>query len=215
MFGLRSILMVAAAVGFVSSSAQAGVVFSDDFNTYNGQLNWVPPANWAAPLPGAIDLIGQTPNGTSFNYFPGNGGFVDLNGSNGSAGTLQTLQSFAAGTYTVSFYLGGNTVGPGYGDSAPKTTTISLGTWSTQLTLASTDPLASHSYTFTTTGGPLVFQMGNESPSYPNLYIGNILDNVQVTAVPEPSTWAMMILGFAGVGFMAYRRKSRPALMAA
>ena len=29
-------------------------------------------------------------------------------------------------------------------------------------------------------------------------------------AVPEPSTWAMMILGFAGVGFMAYRRKSKP-----
>lgn len=26
-------------------------------------------------------------------------------------------------------------------------------------------------------------------------------------AVPEPSTWAMMILGFIGVGFMAYRRK--------
>jgi hypothetical protein len=26
-------------------------------------------------------------------------------------------------------------------------------------------------------------------------------------AVPEPSTWAMMILGFFGVGFMAYRRK--------
>ena len=33
------------------------------------------------------------------------------------------------------------------------------------------------------------------------------------SAVPEPSTWAMMILGFAGVGFMAYRRKSNgPAL---
>jgi hypothetical protein len=27
-------------------------------------------------------------------------------------------------------------------------------------------------------------------------------------AVPEPSTWAMMMLGFFGVGFMAYRRKS-------
>jgi hypothetical protein len=26
-------------------------------------------------------------------------------------------------------------------------------------------------------------------------------------AVPEPSTWAMMILGFAGVGTMAYRRR--------
>jgi PEP-CTERM motif len=36
-----------------------------------------------------------------------------------------------------------------------------------------------------------------------------------ISAVPEPSTWAMMILGFAGVGFMAYRRKSKPVLMAA
>jgi PEP-CTERM motif len=35
------------------------------------------------------------------------------------------------------------------------------------------------------------------------------------SAVPEPSTWAMMILGFAGVGFMAYRRKSKPACLAA
>ena len=33
--------------------------------------------------------------------------------------------------------------------------------------------------------------------------------------VPEPSTWAMLILGFAGIGFMAYRRKLKPALMAA
>ena len=29
-----------------------------------------------------------------------------------------------------------------------------------------------------------------------------------VAAVPEPSTWAMMILGFLGVGFVTYRRKS-------
>jgi len=36
-----------------------------------------------------------------------------------------------------------------------------------------------------------------------------------VAAVPEPSTWAMMILGFAGIGFMTYRRKAKPALMTA
>jgi len=35
-----------------------------------------------------------------------------------------------------------------------------------------------------------------------------------VASVPEPSTWAMMILGFAGVSFMAYRRKSKQALIA-
>jgi hypothetical protein len=34
-------------------------------------------------------------------------------------------------------------------------------------------------------------------------------------AVPEPSTWAMMLLGFAGLGFVAYRRKAKPASMAA
>lgn len=38
--------------------------------------------------------------------------------------------------------------------------------------------------------------------------------NVQflTAAVPEPSTWAMMILGFLGIGFVAYRRKSGMAL---
>jgi hypothetical protein len=33
-----------------------------------------------------------------------------------------------------------------------------------------------------------------------------------VSAIPEPSTWAMMILGFFGVGFAAYRRNQRPML---
>ena len=36
-----------------------------------------------------------------------------------------------------------------------------------------------------------------------------------VAVVPEPSTWAMILLGFAGLGFMAYRRKAKPALIAA
>jgi len=33
------------------------------------------------------------------------------------------------------------------------------------------------------------------------------------TAVPEPSTWAMMILGFAGVGFLAYRRRNQGTVL--
>jgi PEP-CTERM motif len=36
------------------------------------------------------------------------------------------------------------------------------------------------------------------------------IDNIS-SSVPEPSTWAMMILGFMGVGFMAYRRKNTRA----
>jgi hypothetical protein len=49
------------------------------------------------------------------------------------------------------------------------------------------------------------------NPSFENWYGFT----VGVSAVPEPGTWAMMILGLAGIGFMAYRRKSKTALMAA
>ena len=33
--------------------------------------------------------------------------------------------------------------------------------------------------------------------------------------VPEPSTWAMMILGFAGLGFAGYRKSRKAAVIAA
>jgi uncharacterized protein (TIGR03118 family) len=35
-----------------------------------------------------------------------------------------------------------------------------------------------------------------------------------IRAVPEPSTWAMLILGFASIGFMAYRRRNKAAMLA-
>jgi hypothetical protein len=35
------------------------------------------------------------------------------------------------------------------------------------------------------------------------------------TAVPEPSTWAMMLLGFAGLGFAGYRRSRKASAIAA
>lgn len=38
--------------------------------------------------------------------------------------------------------------------------------------------------------------------------------SANITAVPEPSTWAMMMLGFFGLGFMAYRRSRKTAPLA-
>jgi hypothetical protein len=32
--------------------------------------------------------------------------------------------------------------------------------------------------------------------------------DLRVSAVPEPATWALMLLGFAGMGIVGYRRKS-------
>jgi len=44
--------------------------------------------------------------------------------------------------------------------------------------------------------------------------VATVLGNGTISAVPEPSTWAMMVLGFAAVGFVTYRRRGR-ALAAA
>lgn len=207
---MKSKIAFAAAVALatgtmLTSGAQAAVVFSDNFNSYAYQLNWAPPANWTAPGPGTVDLIGQTTTTTGFDFYPGNGGYVDLNGSNGVPGSLQTIMAFAPGSYTLTFDLGGNARGDGN-----KTTTITLGDFSQSITLGSSSALQLYSYSFTTTGGVLDFAdlVGGSGN------IGNILDNVTVmtSAVPEPSTWAMMILGFFGVGFMAYRRNNRPVL---
>jgi len=64
--------------------------------------------------------------------------------------------------------------------------------------------------TFTFDGGTFTFSVHsvslNVSPDQLNSIA--VSGQILVQAVPEPSTWAMMILGFMGVGFMAYRRKN-------
>ena len=47
-------------------------------------------------------------------------------------------------------------------------------------------------------------------------YVNDIEVNDPIAgSVPEPSTWAMMLLGFFCIGFMAYRQKSKSELAAA
>jgi hypothetical protein len=53
-------------------------------------------------------------------------------------------------------------------------------------------------------------------PGFYGIHGGNSVTITDITsAVPEPSTWATMILGFLGVGFVGYRRKKRTAFYAA
>jgi hypothetical protein len=52
--------------------------------------------------------------------------------------------------------------------------------------------------------------IGNDAGSFIR-YVSTEVTLV-ASAVPEPSTWAMMILGFAGIGFMAYRRSRKSTL---
>ena len=55
----------------------------------------------------------------------------------------------------------------------------------------------------------IVLASSGNSFEFDNISYGN------VGPVPEPSTWAMMLLGFAGLGFVYRRRRSRLAVTAA
>jgi hypothetical protein len=57
-----------------------------------------------------------------------------------------------------------------------------------------------------TTGGYVFTDQVNSTRS-----LGTITSEL-VPGVPEPATWAMMILGFCGVGAMTYRRRKTAAL---
>jgi hypothetical protein len=75
--------------------------------------------------------------------------------------------------------------------------------------LAGSNPGITENYTFTATSSSEILTLFQSS----NTQASPIVDDISIAAaVPEPSTWAMMFVGFAGIGFMAYRRKNRMAL---
>ena len=63
----------------------------------------------------------------------------------------------------------------------------------------------------TTSDYSLTYQLGPTSyggDTYTELVNFELLyRNVTVQAAPEPSTWAMMLVGFAGLGYLGYRRR--------
>ena len=84
---------------------------------------------------------------------------------------------------------------------------------------------AGSNYVLQINGGILAVRLAADpvGQSFVNGYI-NIGDNnvtgqtpfvPQVGAVPEPTTWAMMLIGFAGVGFIAYRRRNQGSALTA
>lgn len=63
--------------------------------------------------------------------------------------------------------------------------------------------------TYALTGGYRYYQFttdGTITPGQPNSFGNILLDAIVVPDVPEPSTWAMMLLGFGGIGFAMRRR---------
>ena len=63
---------------------------------------------------------------------------------------------------------------------------------------------------FTAIGGDITkIVMGTTKSAFEVDNFAVVVDTTSVKPVPEASTWAMMIIGFVGVGLFAYRRKSK------
>ena len=197
---LKQLAVVATLLLGSSLTHAASPIFSDDFNSYVAdQLNWTPPASsgWTVSPNGTVDLIGT---GGVLDFVPGNGSYVDLDGTTSSSGLLSNNVNLVGGTtYTLSFDLAGSQRG------SAETVNVNFGSTNASYSLNSADPFSPLTLNFTPGSN------GSYSFSYLNVGgddVGALLDNVSVSPVPEPEIYAMLLAGLGLMGVMARRRKT-------
>jgi len=150
-------------------------ILADNFNLENegrGQLNYSDFANWDVTR-GSVDLIGHD----FHDFFKGHGLYLDLDGTTGNAGRLESKTRFRldSGDYQLEFDLAGNP------KSGPNTVTVSLGNlYSEDFTLEANEEFGTIARTIrvpTTTSAKLIFDHSGGDNE------GLILDNVKLTKV--------------------------------
>ncbi len=198
---------ITAISGFASLPANAASLITDgdfnmllspgDFTTYTAPQTFGTGDPWKVTQ-GSIDEIGGYWQAPTLN-----GGSVDLSGN--SAGAIQQSFNAAAGTYSLQFYLSGNPDG-GLGT---KQITVDVGGTSQDFfyTLGSGNSKTDMAYiletlTFHSAGGTNLLTFTSDTDSA----FGGVIGGVSVSAIPEPAIWAMLLLGFGGIGMMMRRR---------
>jgi hypothetical protein len=183
-------------IALVGTAALATASLANATVTVSGSTNLNAP-NPATNLPPAVVTTGNTTTIT-FGTNPTTAG--NFTGSFTFTNTLSDLYSIVLGTST-----------PGATFTAASLTGINgtSGTFNlaplpgAQPSLAPT-VIAAGNYMFSFTGTGPRDANGNALTSV-------VSGNVSISPVPEPGTWALMILGFGAIGF-TLRRRRRPGL---
>ncbi|MDP3855070.1 choice-of-anchor C family PEP-CTERM protein [Phenylobacterium sp.] len=201
---IKTALLAAAALTCASASAHAATILNGSFES------GVAPGTFTTldPLDNT-SITGWTVGGAGVDYI---GSYwiaadgdrsIDLSALSGGS-VSQTISTIAGVTYTVSFALAGNPDGPDEGKIAVTSVSGSL----PQIDIFSVTAANTHAnmgwqtYTYTfkafDSTSELTFASATNTP------YGPALDNVTISsAIPEPATWAMMIIGFGAVGGVA------------
>lgn len=202
---MRGLLAAVAAVAMLPSAANAAEFVNGSFEagTPAGSFSTVSGGNnssitgWTA-TGNSVDYIGS--------YWTAQDGSrsIDLNGG-AQGGIQQTFDTLAGVQYNVTFWLAGNP------DGAPITKNVLVSATGATDGLFSFDSTGTskinmgwskYTYNFVGTGSPTTLSFASQNAGA----YGAALDNVAVNAVPEPATWALMLIGFAAVGFGMRRR---------
>ena len=202
---MRKLFIAAAAMAMLPASAHAAEIINGSFegggvtNPYGtvagGNSSTI--TGWTV-LGNSVDFIG--------NYWQANQGTnsIDLNGA-GQGGIAQTFNTIVNQAYAITFWLAGNP------DNGPTIKTINVTTNGVNGQLFAFDTTGfnksnmgwtkfTYNFVADDTSTTLAFNSQNAGSW------GAALDNVSVSAVPEPATWAMMLLGFGLIGGAMRRR---------
>jgi PEP-CTERM motif len=194
---MRKLLVGAAFAAGVGLSGQA---IAGTNLLVNGSFETGDFTGWTQS--GNTNLSGVT--GTFAGLLPEDGNFQAFFGPVGSLGFIsQTFSDVSGATYTVSLWEAG------FGGNPSEFDVAINGTEYIDISPVPASGYAQYTFTFTGTGSDIL-SISNRNDTFEQL-----IDNVSVSGVPEPSTWAMMLLGFGGLGFVSYRASRKSAALTA